>query len=156
GVRSDFFDDVLVFAGRALPEKLVGKLSSFDTKQLVPYQPQFLSGWRAEQYALELPAAFDVAQQKIARVQEGRCGGDVGGDTHQGLDVVNDIARPTFKHVLLPVWIAAYRYNGEVYRFLVNGQTGEVVGVAPWSIPKIAATVVLVLLVIAGIVIAIL
>jgi hypothetical protein len=43
----------------------------------------------------------------------------------------------TFKHVLLPIWIAAYRYNGKPYQFLVNGQTGEVVGLAPWSFWKI-------------------
>ena len=55
-----------------------------------------------------------------------------------------------FKHVLLPVWIAAYRYRGKVFRFLVNGQTGEIVGQAPWSIPKIAALVILVLAIIGG------
>ena len=43
----------------------------------------------------------------------------------------------TFKHVLLPVWIAAYRYKDKPYQFLVNGQTGEVVGKAPWSFWKI-------------------
>ena len=67
-----------------------------------------------------------------------------------GADGGNEVARPTFKHVLLPVWIAAYRYNGKVYRFLVNGQTGEVVGVAPWSVAKIAATVALAILVVAA------
>jgi hypothetical protein len=150
GARSDFFDDVLVFAGRALPQDLVDKLSTFDTKQLVAYQPAFLSGWRAEQYAVDLRAAFEVAKQKMAQVQEGRCGGDVGGDTHRGLFVENDVARPTFKHVLLPVWIAAYRYNGRVYRFLVNGQTGEVVGSAPWSAAKIGVAVVIAILVVAA------
>jgi hypothetical protein len=65
--------------------------------------------------------------------------------------VQNDVERPTFKHVLLPVWIAAYRYNGKVYRFLVNGQTGEVVGVAPWSAAKLAAAIAFVILVIAAI-----
>jgi hypothetical protein len=43
--------------------------------------------------------------------------------------------------VLLPIWIAAYRYNNKVYRFLVNGQTGEVVGNAPWSVWKILTLV---------------
>jgi DNA-directed RNA polymerase subunit RPC12/RpoP len=155
GWRNDHFDDMLVPAGRALPENLVGKLSTFDTKQLVPYQPHFLAGWRAEQYAVDLPVAFNTAQQKMARVQEGRCGGDVGGDTHRNLSVSNEIQRPTFKHVLMPVWIAAYRYNGKVYRFLVNGQTGEVVGVAPWSFLKIAAFVVVILAIIGGIVAAV-
>jgi DNA-directed RNA polymerase subunit RPC12/RpoP len=152
GVRSDFFDDVLVCAGRALPNDLVEKFSTFDTKELVPYRPEFLAGWRAEAYALDLMPAWGVGQQKIARVQEGRCAGDIGGDTHRGLSVGNAFASVTFKHVLLPVWIAAYRYNNKVYRFLVNGQTGEVVGAAPWSIWKIALLVVGILAVIGAII----
>ena len=142
GYRGDHFSDVLVCAGRALPPELVDKLSAFDTKQLVAYRPEFLAGWRAESYTVELAPAFETAQQKMSRVQEGRCGGDVGGDTHRGVLVQNQFLRPTFKHVLLPVWIAAYRYNGKVYRFVVNGQSGEVVGIAPWSFWKIASLVV--------------
>jgi hypothetical protein len=69
--------------------------------------------------------------------QENRCGHDVPGDTQRNLRVDNTFSAITFKHVLLPVWIAAYRYRDEVYRFLVNGQTGEVVGKAPWSWIKI-------------------
>jgi hypothetical protein len=53
------------------------------------------------------------------------------------LRVSNTFDETTFKHVLLPVWIAAFRYNGKVYRFLVNGQTGNVSGNAPYSILKI-------------------
>jgi hypothetical protein len=61
----------------------------------------------------------------------------VPGDTQRGLTVRNEFSHVTFKHVLLPIWIAAYRYNGKPYQFLVNGQTGEVVGKAPWSFWKI-------------------
>ena len=152
GMRRDRFDDVLVCAGRALATELVDKLSSFDTKLLVPYRPEFLAGWRAESYAVELAPASSIAQQKMTRVQEGRCGSDVGGNTHRNLSVMNDYENTTFKHVLLPVWVAAYRYKGKVYRFVVNGQTGEVVGVAPWSAWKIALLVVVLLLVIGGII----
>lgn len=137
GQRQDFFDDVLVCAGKGLPSELVEKFSTFDTSKLVPYRPEYLSGWRAEAYSLDLMPGWSVAQDKIARVQEGRCGSDVGGDTHRNLSVNNQFYSVTFKHILLPIWIAAYRYNGKVFRFLVNGQTGEVVGKAPWSFWKI-------------------
>ena len=40
--------------------------------------------------------------------------------------------------MLLPVWISAYRYRDKVYRFLINGQTGEVSGESPKSWWKIA------------------
>ena len=59
-------------------------------------------------------------------------------------------ANETFKHILLPVWTAAYRYNGKSYRFVVNGQSGRVQGERPWSVWKIALAVVLALLVLLG------
>jgi DNA-directed RNA polymerase subunit RPC12/RpoP len=137
GHRSDFFDDVLICAGKGLPEDLVSQFSTFNTQELIPYAPHYLAGWRAEAYAVDLMPAWGMGQQKMAQVQQGRCSGDVGGDTHRSLMVQNNFTRVTFKHVLLPIWIAAYRYNQKTYRFLVNGQTGEVVGKAPYSFWKI-------------------
>jgi DNA-directed RNA polymerase subunit RPC12/RpoP len=151
GSRTDAYDDVIVCASRGLPESLVDRFSTFQTGQLVPYQPEYLSGWRAESYALDLLPAWAKGQQKIAAAQQSRCASDVGGDTHRALSVNNQFAAVTFKHVLLPVWIAAYRYQGKPFRFLINGQTGEVVGEAPWSIVKIVLFVVAVLALLVGI-----
>jgi DNA-directed RNA polymerase subunit RPC12/RpoP len=152
GARRDFFDDVLVCASRGLPPALVEKFQSFDTQQLTPYQPQFLAGWKAELYAVDLMPAWGSAQQIIHATQESRCASDVPGDTHRLLEVRDQLSNVTFKHVLLPIWIAAYRYNGKPYQFLVNGQTGEVVGHAPWSVWKILFAVVLGLAILAVIV----
>ena len=121
-----------------MPRDLADKFSTFDTTQLVPYSPGFLAGWRAEEYAVDLEGGFVFARGKMEHEQENRCGKDVPGDTKRNLRVDNTFSAITFKHVLLPVWIAAYRYNNQIYRFLVNGQTGEVVGKAPWSWIKIA------------------
>jgi hypothetical protein len=137
GFRQDFFDDTLVCASKGLPQELVAKFQSFDTQQLTAYEPRFLAGWRAESYAIDLMPAWGSAQQNMSEVQQGRCAGDVPGDTHRGLMVQNRFSYVTFKHVLLPIWIAAYRYGGKPYQFLVNGQTGEVVGKAPLSWVKI-------------------
>lgn len=137
GRRSDHYDDALVCASKGLPRELVSGVSSFDTGQLLPYSPQFLAGWRAESYAVDLMLAWQQAQSMILAEQERRCAGDVPGDTHRFLSVDSEMSNVTFKHVLLPIWIAAYRYQGKVYRFLVNGQTGEISGKAPWSFWKI-------------------
>lgn len=53
----------------------------------------------------------------------------------------------TFKHILLPVWLAAYKYRGKTYRFVVNGQTGRVQGERPWSAWKIAGAILLALII---------
>ena len=137
GSRHDVFDDLLICASKGLPEDLACKLSTFDTTGLQPYSPAFLAGWKAEEYAVDLNEAWKRAVARMESTQEGRCAGDVPGDTHRFLSVTNRFSDETFKHVLLPVWISAFRYGDKVYRFLVNGQTGEVVGKAPWSVGKI-------------------
>ena len=43
--------------------------------------------------------------------------------------------------MLLPVWVAAYRYRGRTFRFVVNGQTGQAHGERPWSLAKIVLAV---------------
>jgi hypothetical protein len=142
GHRADDYDDVLVCGSVGLPRELADRFATFDTTQLVPYAPGFLAGWRAEEYAVDLAKGFEFAQEKMVHEQDKRCGRDLPGDTHRNLRVDNVFSAITFKHVLLPVWIAAYRYHNKVFRFLVNGQTGEVVGKAPWSWLKISLLVI--------------
>ena len=49
-----------------------------------------------------------------------------------------ELGEPRWKHVLLPIWSVSYRFRGETYAVLVHGQSGRVVGKAPWSPVKIA------------------
>ena len=53
---------------------------------------------------------------------------DIGGDQQRIERIETDVGALTFKHVLLPVWLAAYRYRGKSFRFVVNGRTGTVRG----------------------------
>jgi hypothetical protein len=67
---------------------------------------------------------------------------DIGGDAQRINFVNTTYDNPTFKHVLLPVWISAFRYKDKVYQFLVNARTGEVIGARPYSTVKIALAVI--------------
>jgi hypothetical protein len=137
GQRQDSHRDVLICASKGLPPELVLKVQNFDCQQLAPYNPAYLSGWRAEEYVVNLQDGWGGAAQRIADEQYKRCDKDVPGDTHRNLSVNNAFANVTWRHILLPLWIAAYRYKEKVFRFLVNGQSGEVVGKAPWSAIKL-------------------
>ena len=64
----------------------------------------------------------------------------IGGDEQRIHSVSTQHSNISFKHILLPVWISAYKYKEKVYRFLVNARTGEVQGERPWSWIKIALT----------------
>lgn len=141
GDRHDAYDDVLVPAGGGLSDELLTELGAFDMSALVPYRPEYLAGWRAEEYQLDLADAWQRGRDHMVREQERRCSADVPGDTQRNLRVHNEFGEPRWKHVLLPVWSLHYRFGDEVYQVLVHGQTGRVVGQAPLSWLKILGAV---------------
>jgi DNA-directed RNA polymerase subunit RPC12/RpoP len=143
GERSDSFDDILVCASRGLDDRLMDEARPFDLDGAEPYRSEFLSGFAAEEYTIDLPAGWERARERANAIQTRRCSGDVPGDTQRFLRVWTQYGEVTWKHLLLPVWIASYRWNGKTFRFMVNGQTGKVVGTAPISIVKVGIAVLL-------------
>lgn len=146
-----FFDDVLVAASASLPEKFRPALGKWDLALLEPYQPVYLAGFRAEAYTVDLETGLTQARHTMDRVILRDVKRDIGGDRQRVHDIDTRYSDVTFKHILLPVWIAAYRYRGKAYRFCVNGRTGAVSGERPWSIWKIAFAIILVAIVAAGV-----
>ncbi|MGH1425117.1 MAG: TFIIB-type zinc finger domain-containing protein [Pseudooceanicola sp.] len=146
-----FFDDVLVLASRSLPKRYTDALEPWDLSALEPYRPDFLAGFRAEAYQVELAEGYDEARAHMDRVIERDVKFDIGGDAQRIHQLDTAIKDVTFKHILLPVWLAAYKYRGKTYRFVVNGRTGRVQGERPYSAWKITFAI-LFGLIVAGIV----
>jgi DNA-directed RNA polymerase subunit RPC12/RpoP len=144
------FDDVLIMASHSLPPRLGDELTPWDLGKLVPYTPEYLAGFQAEGYTVPLADGHAQARDRMADVIRSDVRRAIGGDEQRISAIDTDWRNETFKHILLPVWMAAYKYNGKSYRFVVNGQTGEVQGERPWSIWKIAFAVLLVLALVTG------
>jgi DNA-directed RNA polymerase subunit RPC12/RpoP len=143
GAVQRFFDDVLVLASRSLPKKYTDGLEPWDLSALEPYNPEYLAGFRAEAYQIELQDGMTEARAYIDRMILRDVRYDIGGDEQHVNDVRTQLSQVTFKHILLPVWLAAYKYNGETFRFVVNGRTGRVQGERPYSAWKITFAVLL-------------
>jgi len=152
GWVSRVFDDVLVLASQSLPRSHTDALAPWDLSALTAYNPDFLAGFSAEGYTVGLADGQTIAREEMAARIERDVRADIGGDEQQVDQVNTAYSAETFKHVLLPVWLAAYKYGGKSYRFVVNGQTGKVKGERPWSKWKIAVTVVVVAVVVAVVV----
>jgi hypothetical protein len=136
-----FFDDVTILASTSLPKKHTDALEPWDMSALAPYAPQFLAGFRAEAYRVELADGLREARARMDAVIARDVRMAIGGDQQRIEAIDTRLSDVTFKHVLLPVWVAAYKYRGESYRFVVNGQSGRVQGERPWSAIKIALAV---------------
>jgi len=138
-----FFDDVLVLASTSLPKKYTDALEPWDLSALEPYAPEYLAGFRAEAYAVSLEDGFAEARSYMDRIIERDVKFDIGGDRQRVHSIDTRLSGLTFKHILLPVWLAAYKYRGKTYRFVVNGRTGRVQGERPYSAIKITIAVIL-------------
>jgi DNA-directed RNA polymerase subunit RPC12/RpoP len=140
GHVSKFFDDVLVTATESLPQKYIYKLEPWDLENLVPFEKSYLSGFITEKYQIDLENGFDVAKGIMDPQIRAAIRRDIGGDEQRIISMRTNYEDITFKHLLLPVYVSAYRYKDKLYQFLVNGRTGEVQGQRPYSWIKITLT----------------
>lgn len=137
GRVSRFFDDILVLGSHSLPKSYTDNLAPWDLTALEPYNPEYLAGYRSESYTVPLEdgwrEANDVMKATIIRDIKF----DIGGDRQQITNMDTQISKPSFKHILMPVYSAAYKFRGKTYRCLINGRTGKVQGERPYSFWKI-------------------
>jgi LSD1 subclass zinc finger protein len=136
------FDDVLVLASQTLSRYLTEELEPWDLYNVQPYQEEYLSGFRSEMYQLDPAQGFDRAREIMARAITVDVARDIGGDQQRIGHLDTRYGNIRCKHILLPIWVSAFRFRDKTYRFLVNGRTGEVQGERPYSPWKIIAMVI--------------
>jgi hypothetical protein len=149
GSLSHFFDDDAVPGTVGVHTALLRKVEPFPTlTDLKPYDPAYVRGWTVERYQVDLRLAAETSREQMDSVIEQMCARDVPGDTHRNLDVTSTHQGRTFKHILVPVWLAGYTYGHKSYQVVVNGYTGKMAGEHPLSWIKITLAVLAFILVV--------
>ena len=118
---------------------------------MIPYDEHYLIGFRSEYYQVELNEGFDYAKQVMDSLIYRDIALDIGGDHQRIHQARTRHSDTTYKHCLLPVWSAAFRYQDKPYRFVINGRTGQVQGERPYSWWKISLAVIAAILLSVGI-----
>ncbi|HEY1101590.1 MAG TPA: hypothetical protein VGF99_21810 [Myxococcota bacterium] len=139
GAFQRFFDDVCIPALQSLPQALLQGLEPWPTDKLLPFTDSALAGKRAHTYEKDLSTCFGLAKARIEDELRRDVRQRIGGDEQRVHSQDTQYSALTYKHVLLPVWVLAYRYGDKPFRVVVNAVTGQVHGERPWSIPKIVA-----------------
>jgi LSD1 subclass zinc finger protein len=137
GQVSGFIDDILVNASRTKSNEVPGKITRWNTKELLPFNSKYLSGFVTEKYTLSLKEGHRRSFEKARDIAYGWIRRDIGGDTQQIHHADIKLSEETFKHILLPVYISNYRFKGRDYAFYINGQTANISGTRPYSFWKI-------------------
>lgn len=152
GAFQRFFDDVVVLGAKGMNPTLMLALEPWPLGKCLPFNQQVLAGLSARTYDTPLEQCFAEAKQRIESLLEADVRGRIGGDEQRISSMDVRYSAITFKHLLLPVWLLAYRYHDKVYQVTINAATGEVQGERPYSWIKITLAVLAALLVIGVIV----
>lgn len=149
GALSHFFDDDVVPGTVGVHTALLRKVEPFPTtSDLKAYEPAFVRGWTVERYQVDLRQASNVSKQQMDSTIEQMCAREVPGDTHRNLQVSSHYQGRTFKHILVPVWLATYTYGAKSFQVVVNGYTGKMAGEHPLSWVKITLAILAALVVV--------
>lgn len=147
GHVSTWFDDVPVHASKGIDVSILKKIEPFPTKELVPYETRYVSGWNVEAYQVPLLQAARTGFGIMEAMLREMCAREVPGDTYRNLRIQPHFTDKTCKHILCPVWLIAYQYRGKSYQGALNAVTGKTHARFPRSPWKIALVVLLALVV---------
>jgi hypothetical protein len=118
-------------------QPLLDRVGPFDLSALVAYQPEFLAGWQAQGCDVGLQAAWDQARVEMRDQAKSACRDDIPSAHVRNLSVAADFEDEVWRYVLLPLYLSSYRFGGQPYQLLINGQTGAVAGQKPLAWAKV-------------------
>lgn len=124
------------YASRKFPRSFFKSIDYYDFDLLIPFNEKYLKGFYADCYD-EPEKSFteqirrDLKQSVISTYEAEAKNIFRGFQTCSVKENRTKVKKFVAKYVLLPVWILEYEYDGEIYTFAINGQTGDVVGDYP-------------------------
>ena len=124
-------NDLPVAASHTLIAELTEEINGFSTKNVEPYDAQYLADWPAETYQITVTDASLAARSRILAKTLPHIQTDT---MHSSKNLQVSAMRlviESYKLVLVPMWIARYHYEKVWYNVVVNGQTGAVRGEKP-------------------------
>lgn len=145
GTANVTIDDLLVPGTSRVSANLLGRVEPFDLSALAPFAPEFLAGFQAQAYDIPLETAWDAGRRLMREQTRQACQGQAGSSQIRNFSMELEFEDEAWRYILLPVYLAAYRYAGKTYQALLNGQTGEIDGQRPVDWNKIWLVIALLL-----------
>lgn len=142
--RMDVRDLTFVASDRLENDPFWKAVSTFDMSAILKYDPDRLAGFWSESYTVDGTAAWQKACGKIYDRLRKQIKTLEKADVIANIDMQPQASNISAKYILAPVWITSFDYHGTLYRVLINGQTGNIVGKWPKSYKKLVPLFILI------------
>jgi hypothetical protein len=120
---------------------LLERIIDYDLSGLVAYDPQFLAGSHAQAYDVPLEEAWEEARHQMREATRQACRNQASTPKIRNFSMELDFGDESWRYVLVPTYAGAYRYGGDPYQVMVNGQTGDIGGQRPVDWTKVGLAI---------------
>lgn len=126
------FSGIPMDGSTKMEDVFMESIEPFDYSQMVPFEMGYLTGYLADKYDVPSENGQERIRQRVNQSVEDNIQPTLLGyatvlPTNRQLQINHSKA----KYVLLPVWMLNTKYNGKIYTFAMNGQTGKMTGSLP-------------------------
>ena len=128
------YKELPISASKKMDENMLDSIEPFSLDMKVPFSPDYLSGFYAENYDSEQSDKTKHVLKRTERTLEDEITKTL--DHYDELDTVSytpKVISEDIKYTLLPVWFLTTRFNNEEYIFAMNGITGKLIGDLPFD-----------------------
>jgi hypothetical protein len=126
------FEKIPVDGSEKMDDSFMDAIEPFDYAGLKNFRTDYLAGYTAEKYDVDAAKSRERAELRIKNSVEAEFAASVTGYHSVVPESVSvDVGNGKVRYVLFPVWILNTKYKEENYQFIMNGQSGRLVGRLP-------------------------
>ena len=134
------FEKVPVDASSKMPDAHMDAIEPYDYGELKPFSTAYLPGFLADKYDLDSEECATRADERIENSAVDCLASTINGYSGVAVSGKNiSLQRGKAAYALMPVWLLTTKWNGQLFTFAMNGQTGKLVGDLPISKSKFVA-----------------
>ncbi len=128
------FEGIPVDAASKMEDAMMDSIEPFDMSEAVAFSTAYLAGFMADKYDVSPEDCMKRGLQRIRSSAEQVLGDSLHEFNTHSMEQSNvEVHKSASHYALLPVWILNTTWNGNQYRFAMNGQTGKFIGDLPYD-----------------------
>jgi hypothetical protein len=132
------FEKVPVDGSEKMDDTYMDAIEPFDYSKMKDFETAYLSGYTAEKYDVDAEKSKERAAKRIKATVEGEFAKSVTGYASVAPESSSvNVEEGSTSYALFPVWILNTKYRKENYVFMMNAQSGRLVGKLPSDPGKI-------------------
>ena len=115
-----------------MEDQYMDAIEPYDYSEMQPFTTAYIPGYFADKYDVEADANKEHIEGRMSNTMQNELRNTVRGyESCNATSSSVHISYDKISYALLPVWMLNTKWNGQMYTFAMNGQTGRLVGNLP-------------------------